>query len=166
MTYYARIRDGVVREVRELEDIEGRFHESITWVEADSTVDKGDRYDADADVFEDPPAAVVQIAEDGRVRSRRTRPLEPVEGRDEWIVAPDPPTVDDLDGYDTVRYYDPDTEEWTHEYHKQDPDNVRREYTSEDSRKAVRDAIDAGDLDRAIEELAHIVTGDDMFEAE
>lgn len=54
MTYYARIQDGQVVEVREFDSIEGRFHESLTWVECPESVAEGYQYDSDTGEFTEP----------------------------------------------------------------------------------------------------------------
>jgi len=54
MPYYARIQDGKVREVRQFNSIEGRFHESLTWVECPESVGEGYQYDSDTGDFVEP----------------------------------------------------------------------------------------------------------------
>lgn len=166
MTYYARINNGVVQEVRQFESIEGRFHPSITWVEADSTISAGDRYDSDTDTFSESPEAVVQIDSNNEVQAFREQPREKLEDSNKWIEASAPPTIEKMDGYRVVRFYDADTDTWTHEYRMTDPDNLRRNHAGESSKQMVRDALDNGNEARAIEQLAHIVTGDDRFDHE
>jgi hypothetical protein len=51
MPYYARIQDGEVQEVRQFDSIEGRFHESLTWVECPEFVAEGYQYDSDTGEF-------------------------------------------------------------------------------------------------------------------
>lgn len=63
MTYYARIQDGVVQEVRQFESIEGRFHESLTWVECPQPVEEGYQYDSDTGEFTKPTTTTSTLSE-------------------------------------------------------------------------------------------------------
>ena len=161
MPHYAQIKDGVVQEVREFDDIEGRFHPSLTWVEADDTVTVGDRY-VDGEFLET-PTCLVKLGDDNVLEAVRIQPRERLEDEDGWIEASEPTDVETDDGWKLVRYYYPESDEWDHKQVRTNPDDQRRNYVSEDSREAIREALDNGDVERAAEELAHIVTGDDRF---
>jgi hypothetical protein len=54
MPYYARIQDGEVQEVRQFDSVEGRFHESLTWVECPESIEEGYQYDSDTGEFTEP----------------------------------------------------------------------------------------------------------------
>lgn len=164
MPHFARLEDGVVKETSVFDTIEGRFHPSVKWVKCDSSVSVGDRYDKETGSFSPAPQAVVKIGANNQVRSIRKRPLDRIESEDGWVKSSTPPSVEPASGYQVVRFYYPDTDSWDHEFRKKDPDDLRRNYTGAESRKAVRDALDSGDTARAIEEVAHILTGDDMFD--
>jgi len=63
MTYYARIEDGEVKEVRQFESIEGRFHESLAWVECPKSVEEGYQYDSDTGEFTEPTTTTPTLSE-------------------------------------------------------------------------------------------------------
>jgi len=62
MTYYARVQNGTVQEVREFDSVEGRFHESLTWVECPASVEEGHQYDSAAGGFSEPTTATVSLS--------------------------------------------------------------------------------------------------------
>lgn len=63
MPYYARIQDGEVQEVRQFDSIEGRFHESLTWVECPKTVEEDYQYDSGSGEFTKPTTTTPTLPE-------------------------------------------------------------------------------------------------------
>ena len=63
MPYYARIQNGEVKEVRQFDSIEGRFHESLTWVECPESVEEGYQYDSDTEEFAEPTTTTPTLSE-------------------------------------------------------------------------------------------------------
>lgn len=63
MPYYARIQAGEVKEVRQFDSIEGRFHESLTWVECPESVEEGYQYDSDTGEFAEPTTTTPTLSE-------------------------------------------------------------------------------------------------------
>lgn len=87
MPYYARIQDGEVKEVRQFDSIEGRFHESLTWVECPESVGEGYLYDTDTGEFTEPITTTPTLSEaqenkGGRIKERANSVLSETD----WYV--------------------------------------------------------------------------------
>jgi len=63
MAYYARIQDAEVQEVRQFDSIEGRFHESLTWVECPESTEQGYQYDSDTGEFTEATTTTPTLSE-------------------------------------------------------------------------------------------------------
>lgn len=63
MPHYARIQDAKVKEVRQFDSIEGRFHESLTWVECPQSTEEGWTYDTNTGEFAEPPKSDPTLSE-------------------------------------------------------------------------------------------------------
>lgn len=63
MSHYALIENGKVREVREFESIEGRFHPSLNWVECPQSVGQEWEYDNNTGEFSQPTEQSVTLSE-------------------------------------------------------------------------------------------------------
>lgn len=63
MRSYARIEAGAVFEVAEFDNIEGRFHPSLVWVECPANTLPGDLYDGETGQFSRPAVVPRQITE-------------------------------------------------------------------------------------------------------
>jgi hypothetical protein len=73
MPHYARINDGEVREVKQLDSIEGRFHQSLTWIECPDSVEQGYKYDNSAEEFSPPQQSELTLSEAKRRQRKRIR---------------------------------------------------------------------------------------------
>lgn len=87
MPYYARIQDGEVQEVRQLDSIERRFHESLTWVECPESVAEGYQYDSETGEFTEPSKSRPTLSEAksnriARVKERANNVL----AKTDWYV--------------------------------------------------------------------------------
>jgi hypothetical protein len=73
MSYYARIQDGEVQEVRQFDTIEGRFHESLTWIECPETVEEGYQYDSDTGEFTEPTTTTPTLSKAQEIKIDRIK---------------------------------------------------------------------------------------------
>ena len=71
MPKYARIKDGVVREIQEFDSIEGRFHPSLVWVECPAEVEQRWLYDGNS--FSPPSPPEVDPEKEAKEQARQER---------------------------------------------------------------------------------------------
>jgi len=88
MTHYARIQDAEVQEVREFDGIEGRFHESLTWVECHEYVEEGYHYDNDTGEFTEPTTATSTLpkAQENKIDAIKERAYSVLSETDWFII--------------------------------------------------------------------------------
>jgi len=88
MPYYARIQDGEVQEVRQFDSIEGRFHESLTWVECPESVEEDYQYDSVRGEFTEPMTTTPTLAkaQEHKINEIKERAYKVLSETDWYVV--------------------------------------------------------------------------------